>query len=114
MQDVSDSITRINESSQLLVVRGDPVQLLPELFKRWKISHVVFEKDPSGYARRRDVEICKLAEQGGVKVISKNGHYLWDVEEVVKRNGGKPTMSMKALQGVRSIQELKQDDGSKR
>jgi cryptochrome len=102
MQDVSDSIRSINSKSQLLVVRGDPVELLPELFKRWKISHIVFEKDPSGYARRRDQQIKDLAKKAGVEVVTKNGHYLWDVEEVVEKNQGKPTMSMKAFQSVSS------------
>ncbi|UZJ57312.1 hypothetical protein CBS101457_006632 [Exobasidium rhododendri] len=100
MQDVSNSIKAINPASQLLVVRGDPVELLPELFKRWKISHIVFEKDPSGYARRRDEQVIELAKKNDVEVIQRNGHYLYDVEEVVKKNGGKPTMSMKALQGI--------------
>jgi cryptochrome len=100
MQDVSDSITAINPASQLLVVRGDPVELLPELFTRWNISHLVFEKDPSGYARRRDEQVLELAKKSKVNVIQKNGHYLWDVEEVVKKNGGNPTMSTTALQGV--------------
>jgi cryptochrome len=100
MQDVSDSIHKINDKSQLLVVRGDPVELLPELFKRWKISHIVFEKDPSGYARRRDHQIEELAKKGGVEVVSKNGHYLYDVEEVVEKHKGKPIMSITAFQGV--------------
>lgn len=104
MQDVSDSIRSINAKSQLLVVRGDPVELLPELFKRWKISHIVFEKDPSGYARRRDQQVRELAKKAGVKVVTKNGHYLWDVEEVVEKNQGKPTMNMKAFQSVSTVQ----------
>lgn len=100
MQDVSDSINKINSKSQLLVVRGDPVDLLPELFKRWNISHLVFERDPSGYARRRDEQIRELAKKAGVEVVTENGHYLYDPEEVVKKNGGKPVMNMNGLRGV--------------
>jgi cryptochrome len=100
MQDVSDSIQAINAQSKLLVIRGDPVELLPALFKRWEISHIVFEKDPTGYARRRDEEVEQLAEEGGVKVVKENGHYLWDIEDIVQKNGGKATLNMKALQGV--------------
>lgn len=100
MQDVSDSIQKINSNTQLLVIRGDPVELLPELFKIWKISHIVFEKDPSGYSRRRDQQVGELAKKSGVEVVSENGHYLWNVEDVVKNHQEKPITSMKAFQSV--------------
>lgn len=100
MQTLSDNIHKVNNKSQLLVVRGDPVLLLPELFKRWKISHLVFEKDVNGYARERDKEVIQLAEKAGVKVVMKNGHHLYDIEEIVKKSTGKPITSLKTLQGI--------------
>lgn len=99
MQDLSDNVNKTNALSQLLVVRGDPVLLLPELFKRWNISHLVFEKDVNGYARQRDAEVIEAAKKAGVTVINGAGRYLWDVEEVVQR-AEKPVTSLKMLEGV--------------
>jgi cryptochrome len=76
------------------VLREPAITLLPELFKAWKISHLVFEKDVDAYAAERDEQVKKLAKEAGVEVIVKNGRTLWDSDEIVKQNGGKPTMSM--------------------
>ncbi|KAN0066143.1 hypothetical protein ACQY0O_000237 [Thecaphora frezii] len=100
MQVLSDQITAMQKGSQLLVVRGEPTELLPELWKRWKITHLVLEKDPVGYGRRRDQLIKSAAEKHDVQVVAVQGHHLYDPEEVVKRNKGKPTMSIGTLQKI--------------
>lgn len=43
MNDLSRSLTRLNNESKLLVVRGSPYTLLPELWKTWGITHLVYE-----------------------------------------------------------------------
>lgn len=100
MAALSKGISSIQPGSQLLVVRGEPIELLPELWKRWDITHLVIEKDPSAYGRRRDTLVIEAAKQSRVEVIAVQGHHLYDPEEVVKRNKGKPTMSISALQKV--------------
>jgi cryptochrome len=99
-KDLSESITKLNKKSKLFVMREAPQTLLPKLFKAWKISHLVFEKDTDAYARERDDEIKKLAEKAGVTVITKSGRTLWDSEELVKQNHGKPTMSISTVISV--------------
>lgn len=96
--DLSNSLTKLNKKQKLLVIREAPQTLFPKLFKHWKISHLVFEKDTDAYARERDDEVMKLAEKAGVKVITKMGRTLYDPDELVKANGGKPTMSMSQTQ----------------
>lgn len=98
--DVSKAITEINKKSKLFVLREPAVTLLPKLFKAWKISHLVFEKDTDSYARERDQAVMKAAEEAGVEVIVKSGRTLWDPDEIVKANGGKPTMSIQQLQNA--------------
>ncbi|CDW98027.1 hypothetical protein [Sporisorium scitamineum] len=100
MTALSRSITSTQSNPQLLVVRGEPTELLPELWKRWNITHLVIEKDPSAYDRRRDKLILKAAKKNNVEVVAVQGHHLYDPEEVVKRNKGKPTMSMSTLQKI--------------
>lgn len=62
---------------------------------------MVFEKDTDAYARQRDGEVMELARQAGVEVVVKTGRTLYDSDELVRANGGKPTMSISQVQRVR-------------
>lgn len=95
---MSSSITQLNSKSKLFVLREAPQTLFPKLFKAWKVTHLVFEKDTDSYARERDSVVVKAAEEAGVKVIIRYGRTLWDSDEVVKKHGGKPTMSITQLE----------------
>jgi len=86
----------------LLVVREAPQTLFPKLFKAWRISHLVFEKDTDAYARERDEKVMQLAREAGVEVVVRYGRTLWDSDELVRANGGKPTMSITQVQQVRA------------
>jgi cryptochrome len=98
--DLSDSIQKLNPNSKLFVLREAPQTLFPKLFKAWNVTHLVFEKDTDSYARERDQVVANLAKSAGVKIISRYGRTLWDSDEVVARNGGKPTMSITQLQAA--------------
>lgn len=75
---------------------------MKKLFKAWNISHLVFEKDTDAYARDRDEDVIQQAKDAGVEVIVKMGRTLYDPEDLVKANGGKPTMSMSQVEHVRA------------
>lgn len=81
--------------------------MLEKLFRAWKISHLVFEKDTDAYARDRDEKIIEMAREVGVKVVSRVGRTLYDPDELVKANGGKPTMSITQVQNVRNQMKLR-------
>lgn len=98
--DVSESITKLNKKSKLFVLREPAVTLLPKLWKAWNITHLVFEKDTDAYGRERDAEVQRMAKEAGVEVITKSGRTLWDSDEIVKKNGGKPTMSASQLEAA--------------
>lgn len=72
--------------------------MFPKLFKAWGVTHLVFERDTDTYAKGRDRVVTELARQAGVQVITRYGRTLWDSDEVVAKNGGKPTMSIMQLQ----------------
>ena len=72
--------------------------MLPKLFRAWKPTHLVFEKDTDPYAKERDTEVQRLAKDAGVKVVIGQGRTLYDSDELVKANGGKPTMSISQVQ----------------
>ncbi|KAI1505507.1 DNA photolyase [Biscogniauxia marginata] len=98
--DLSASIHERNPRSKLFVLREAPQTLFPKLFKAWNVTHLVFEKDTDTYARDRDNVIKNLAKKAGVEVITRYGRTLWDSDEVVAKNGGKPTMSITQLQAA--------------
>jgi deoxyribodipyrimidine photolyase len=98
--DLSKSITKLNPKSKLLVIREAPQTLFPKLFKAWKITHLVFEKDTDAYARERDEKVMDMAKKAGVEVIVKVGRTLYDPDELVKQNHGKPTMSISQVQAA--------------
>ncbi|CAN9222345.1 unnamed protein product [Alternaria alternata] len=97
---LSKSITKLNPKSKLFLIREAPQTLLPKLFKAWKITHLVFEKDTDAYARERDEKVTELAKKAGVQVIVKTGRTLYDPDELVKHNHGKPTMSIAQVQAA--------------
>ncbi|RBR14989.1 uncharacterized protein FIESC28_07491 [Fusarium coffeatum] len=96
--DLSKSITKINPKSKLFVLREAPQTLFPKLFKAWKVTHIVFEKDTDSYARERDSVVTQAAKDAGVEVIVRSGRTLWDSDQIVEKHGGKPTMSINQLQ----------------
>lgn len=72
--------------------------MFPKLFKAWNITHLVFEKDTDAYARSRDESVKKAAREAGVEVIIRSGRTLWDSDELVAQNGGKPIMSISTVE----------------
>ncbi|KAJ9449744.1 (6-4)DNA photolyase [Diplonema papillatum] len=95
--DLSASIAKLNGRSRLLVVRESPHTLLPKLFRAWRVTHLVFEKDTDAHARARDEAVCAEARKAGVEVLSRPGRTLWDSDAVVRANGGNPTMTLAQL-----------------
>jgi cryptochrome len=100
MSDISTHLTAINPKQKLHVVRGPPEKVLPRMWKSWGITHIVWERDSTGYARDRDGRVRELAREAGVEVIDIAGRHLYDPEEVVKKHGGKPTMTLHSWQLV--------------
>ncbi|KAI4113075.1 MAG: hypothetical protein LQ338_008237, partial [Usnochroma carphineum] len=97
--DLSASITKLNEKSKLFVLREAPQTLLPKLFKSWRITHLVFERDTDPYAKERDARVIQSAREAGVEVVAaRHGRTLYDPDELVRENGGKPTMSITQVQ----------------
>ncbi|KAF2798731.1 hypothetical protein K505DRAFT_94258 [Melanomma pulvis-pyrius CBS 109.77] len=98
--DLSASITALNPKSKLFLIREAPQTLLPKLFRAWQITHLVFEKDTDAYARERDDTVMALAKKAGVEVVVRTGRTLYDPDELIKFNKGKPTMSISQVQAA--------------
>lgn len=97
---LSERLTELNPRQKLHIVREGPETVIPKLVRKWKIDVLVFEKDTDAYAKGRDESVGKsleaLSKELGreIKVVSLMGRTLFDPDELVEKNGGKPTMSM--------------------
>lgn len=96
--DLSKSYTRLNPKQKLFVIREAPQTALPKLWNHWNITHLVFEKDTDPYARERDERIMAMAADAGIEVVVRMGRNLFDPDELVAKNGGKPTMSFSQVE----------------
>ena len=78
-------------------MRESPETVFKKLFGVLGVTHLVFEKDTDAYGRSRDEKVMKMAKEHGVEVLVRSGRTLFDVDEVVEKNGGRATMSMGQL-----------------
>ncbi|KAG8709199.1 hypothetical protein FRC08_018486 [Ceratobasidium sp. 394] len=101
MNDLSQSLTKLNDRSKLLVVRGSPYTILPALWEKWKITHLVYEIDTGGYAQERDKRVRELAAKAGVEVVTALGHSLYDPAKIIEKNAGKATTTVSQWQKAR-------------
>ena len=76
LEDVDDSLRKLN--SRLFVVRGQPTDVFPRLFREWKTSLLTFEEDSEPFGRERDAAIRLLARESGVEVAVRRSHTLYD------------------------------------
>ncbi|WWC57893.1 uncharacterized protein I303_100428 [Kwoniella dejecticola CBS 10117] len=102
MEDVSQEYKSLNEHQKLWVFRGRPELIFRKLIKDWKVTHIAWEKDSNAYSKVRDEKIIALANELGVEVVATPGRHLYDPDEVIKANKGKPTMTLHQWQGITS------------
>ncbi|XP_061076158.1 cryptochrome-1-like [Conger conger] len=96
LEDLDASLRKLN--SRLFVIRGQPANVFPRLFKEWKISRLTFEYDSEPFGKERDAAIRKLAMEAGVEVIVKTSHTLYDLDKIIELNGAQPPLTYKRFQ----------------
>ncbi|KAJ7999486.1 hypothetical protein DPEC_G00194930 [Dallia pectoralis] len=96
LEDLDASLQKLN--SRLFVIRGQPANIFPRLFKDWNISRLTFECDSEPFGKERDAAIRKLAAEAGVEVVSRTSHTLYDLDTIIGLNGGHPPLTFKHFQ----------------
>lgn len=66
LEDLDRNLRKLN--SRLFVIRGQPADALPKLFKEWGTTFLTFEEDPEPFGRVRDHNIQTLCEELGITV----------------------------------------------
>ncbi|XP_050101182.1 cryptochrome-2 [Anopheles aquasalis] len=95
---LDENLRTIN--TRLYVVRGNPVQIFPDLFDRWNVSLLTYEHDIEPYAVQRDKTVQEQARKHNVATHVEVSHTIFDPETIVKRNGGKPPLTYQKYASV--------------
>uniref|UniRef100_A0A672PL14 Cryptochrome-1 n=1 Tax=Sinocyclocheilus grahami TaxID=75366 RepID=A0A672PL14_SINGR len=87
-----------NLTPRLFVIRGQPTDVFPRLFKEWKITRLSYEYDSEPFGKDRDAAIKKLATEAGVEVFVRISHTLYDLDKIIELNGGQSPLTCKRFQ----------------
>ncbi|CAH0405959.1 unnamed protein product [Chilo suppressalis] len=98
LEDLDCSLRRLN--SRLFVVRGQPADALPKLFREWGTTELTFEEDPEPYGRVRDHNIMSKCREIGINVVSRVSHTLYKLDKIIERNGGKAPLTYHQFQAL--------------
>lgn len=79
LEDLDCSLRKLN--SRLFVIRGQPADALPKLFKEWGTTNLTFEEDPEPFGRVRDHNISALCKELGISVVQRVSHTLYKLDE---------------------------------
>ncbi|XP_056243242.1 cryptochrome-2 [Seriola aureovittata] len=104
LEDLDSSLKKLN--SRLFVIRGQPTDVFPRLFKEWKVTRLTFEYDPEPYGKERDGAIIKMAQEFGVETIVRNSHTLYNLDRIIEMNNNSPPLTFKRFQTIVSRLEL--------
>ncbi|CAI5665895.1 cryptochrome-2 isoform X2 [Oreochromis niloticus] len=104
LEDLDSSLKKLN--SRLFVVRGQPTDVFPRLFKEWNVTRLTFEYDPEPYGKERDGAIIKMAQEFGVETIVRNSHTLYNLDRIIEMNNNSPPLTFKRFQTIVSRLEL--------
>lgn len=86
--------------SRLYVGSGDPVEVLPKLWKQWGVTHLTFEEDETGepYAKARDEKVLEEARKFGIEVHSFASETIHPLCKYVESAGGSVPITMGGFQ----------------
>ncbi|XP_061395281.1 cryptochrome-1-like [Musca vetustissima] len=101
--DLDKQLVALN--SRLYVVRGNPNNVFPRLFKEWQTELLTFEEDIEPFALKRDAEIKTIAREHNVEVETFWSHTVFNPYTVMQKNMGKAPLTYQKFLGV--IEKMK-------
>ncbi|XP_058253412.1 cryptochrome-2 isoform X1 [Hemibagrus wyckioides] len=104
LEDLNRSLRKLN--SRLFVVRGQPADVFPRLFKEWNVTRLTFESDSEPYGKERDGAIIKMAQEFSVETIVRHSHTLYNPDRIIEMNNNNPPLTFKRFQAIVSRLEL--------
>ncbi|KAI3891220.1 hypothetical protein MKW98_007525 [Papaver atlanticum] len=95
LHDLDSSFTKLG--SRLLVLNGDPLQVLARICKEWDVKRLCFEYGTEPYYQTLDKQIKDYASAAGIEVYSPVSHTLFNPADIIQKNGGKPPLSYQSF-----------------
>ncbi|KAJ4718316.1 (6-4)DNA photolyase [Melia azedarach] len=83
--------------SRLLILKGDPSEVVVRCLKEWNVNKLCFEYDTDPYYQALDEKVKDYASTAGIEVFSPVSHTLFNPAEVIQKNGGKPPLSYQSF-----------------
>eukprot|EP00656_Telonema_subtile_P041801 TRINITY_DN470_c0_g1_i2.p1 TRINITY_DN470_c0_g1~~TRINITY_DN470_c0_g1_i2.p1 ORF type:complete len:504 (-),score=78.32 TRINITY_DN470_c0_g1_i2:25-1536(-) len=85
LKDLDSSLRTLG--SRLYILRGNPIDVLPQQLSAWGVQLLTLEADTEPYARKRDARILADLESTGVSVRAHHSHTLWELDHYVQSAG---------------------------
>ncbi|XP_057454208.1 (6-4)DNA photolyase isoform X1 [Lotus japonicus] len=83
--------------SRLLILKGDPAEVLIQCLKQWNVKKLCFEYDTEPYYQALDIKVKSFAVAAGIEVFSPVSHTLFNPMDIIQKNGGKPPLSYQSF-----------------
>ncbi|MCY4321611.1 MAG: deoxyribodipyrimidine photo-lyase, partial [Bdellovibrionaceae bacterium] len=89
---IFNSLLAINQqlkkqNSQLIILHGNPVELIPSMTKKLNFSAVFVNEDYENYAKKRDQMIHKKLNKQKVSFLPFKDHVIFKALEISKKDG---------------------------
>ncbi|XP_023004842.1 (6-4)DNA photolyase [Cucurbita maxima] len=83
--------------SRLLVLHGEPGEVLIRCLEEWNVKKLCFEYDTDPYYQALDSRVQNHASAAGVEVFSPVSHTLFNAADIIQKNGGRPPLSYQSF-----------------
>ncbi|GFZ11829.1 DNA photolyase family protein [Actinidia rufa] len=95
LADLDSSLQRLG--SRLLVLNGEPSEVLLRCLKEWNIKKLCFEYDTEPYYQGLDIKVKNYASAAGIEVFSPVSHTLFNPADIIQKNDGRPPLSYQSF-----------------
>ncbi|KAF5453202.1 hypothetical protein F2P56_028121 [Juglans regia] len=95
LADLDSSLKKLG--SRLLVLKGEPSEVLIRCLKEWEVEKLCFEYDTEPYYQALDFKVKNYASTAGIEVFSPVSHTLFNPTDIIQKNGGRPPLSYQSF-----------------
>ncbi|XP_058192366.1 (6-4)DNA photolyase [Rhododendron vialii] len=95
LADLDSSLRKLG--SRLLVLKGEPGEVLFRCLKEWDIKRLCFEYDTEPYYQALDIKVKNYASAAGIEVFSPVSHTLFNPADIIQKNSGRPPSSYQSF-----------------
>ncbi|KAK8514322.1 hypothetical protein V6N13_063216 [Hibiscus sabdariffa] len=95
LADLDSSLKKLG--SRLLVLKGEPGEVLIRCLNEWDVKKLCFEYDTDPYYQALDNKVKNHASAAGIEVFSPVSHTLFNPADIIEKNGGRPPLTYQSF-----------------